>query len=161
MADGTVLGLLELLFQKEWRIAKISANGRNIRNLMVRRKRIRETFLFTLTKNMIGRELNVERRFWLEPGRAGSFFWERTVSSWLGSDNENLWLENFRMTKATFMFICQQLDGKLRKKNTRMRNAIPPEKRIAMCIWHLATGEDLRSLGWRFDTGEIHCLCYS
>ena len=35
-----------------------------------------------------------------------------------------------------------------------MRDAIPPEKRLAVCLWHLATGEDLRSLSWRFDIGK-------
>ena len=28
------------------------------------------------------------------------------------------------------------------------------EKRVAICLWHLATGEDLCSLGWRFDVAK-------
>ena len=32
--------------------------------------------------------------------------------------------------------------------------SIPVEKRVAICLWHLATGEVLRSLGWRFDVAK-------
>ena len=57
-------------------------------------------------------------------------------------------------TKNTFEFICAQLRPRLSKKNTIMRKCIPLEKRIAICLWHLATGEDFRSLSWRFGIGK-------
>jgi len=38
----------------------------------------------------------------------------------------------------------------LTKKDTRLTGSISAEKRVAICLWHLATGEYLRSLGWRF-----------
>lgn len=85
--------------------------------------------------------------------RAGpnrKYLWERTISTW----NDELWLKNFRMKKSTFQFLYDQLGDWIRRKNTRMRDAIPPEKRLAVCLLHLATGEDLRSLSWRFDIGK-------
>ena len=58
------------------------------------------------------------------------------------------------MKRSTFGFLCDQLGDFLRKEDTRLRDAVPPAKRLAVCLWHLATGEDLRSLSWRFDIGK-------
>lgn len=93
----------------------------------------------------------VEREFWVEPTRGQGYFWEHTISSWR---EDRLWIANFRMKKSTFYFICEQLSPVLEKQHTRFRMSIPVEKRIAICLWHLATGEDLRSLGWRFDVAK-------
>ncbi|KAK3733250.1 hypothetical protein QZH41_011088 [Actinostola sp. cb2023] len=89
----------------------------------------------------------IDRRYWVLPSRGNNGFWEDTVSLW---SDDKLWVENFRMTRNTFIFICQELRLHLTKKDTRLRGSISVEKRVAICLWHLATGEDLRSLGWRF-----------
>ena len=93
----------------------------------------------------------VEREFWVEPTRGHGYFWEHTISSWT---EDRLWIANFRMKKSTFYFICEQLSPALKRRHTRFRMSIPVEKRVAICLWHLATGEDLRSLGWRFDVAK-------
>ena len=49
------------------------------------------------------------------------------MSTW----NDELWLKNFRMKKSTFRFLYDQLGACIRRENTRMRDAIPPEKRLA------------------------------
>lgn len=85
----------------------------------------------------------VRRRFWIEPSRGKSLFWEEAVSQW---KDDTLWLENFRISRQSFLFICHGLQDTLKRKDTRFRKAITVEKRIAICLWHLATGEDLRSL---------------
>ena len=58
------------------------------------------------------------------------------------------------MTRSAFQFICEQLRSRLRRNNTSMRDCVPVDKRVAMCIWHLATQEDHRSLSWRFSIGK-------
>lgn len=45
------------------------------------------------------------------------------------------------MSWATFEYICRQ------KQNTRMRDAVPVEKQVAVSLWRLATGECYRSCG--------------
>lgn len=138
-------------FLKQWRtLSKRRKSNRDFENIiMSRRRRVRESFLVFL-REVLRRNLNSERRFWIEPGRTGNYFWERTVSTW----NYELWLKNFRMKKSTFRFLYDQLGDWIRRENTRIKDAIPPEKRLAVCLWHLATGEDLRSLSWRFDIGK-------
>nr|XP_023890080.1 protein ALP1-like [Quercus suber]POE63977.1 protein alp1-like [Quercus suber] len=63
----------------------------------------------------------------------------------------------FRMSKATFQMICDELDPVVMKKNTMLRDAIPVRTRVAVCIWRLATGEPLRLVSRRFGLGISTC----
>ncbi|KAB1209361.1 putative nuclease HARBI1 [Morella rubra] len=63
----------------------------------------------------------------------------------------------FRMSKATFNMICEELESVVTKKNTMLRDAIPVRQRVAVCIWRLATGEPLRLVSKRFGLGISTC----
>ncbi|KAF5458810.1 hypothetical protein F2P56_022812 [Juglans regia] len=63
----------------------------------------------------------------------------------------------FRMSKATFNLICDELEAVVTKKNTMLRDAIPVRQRVAVCIWRLATGEPLRLVSKRFGLGISTC----
>ncbi|CAI8611027.1 unnamed protein product [Vicia faba] len=63
----------------------------------------------------------------------------------------------FRMSKSTFEFICGELDSAVTKKNTMLRDAIPVQQRVAVCIWRLATGDPLRLVSKRFGLGISTC----
>jgi hypothetical protein len=63
----------------------------------------------------------------------------------------------FRMSRATFDLICEQLAGAVAKENTMLRAAIPVQQRVAVCIWRLATGEPLRLVSKRFGLGISTC----
>ncbi|KAL8119993.1 hypothetical protein AgCh_017212 [Apium graveolens] len=63
----------------------------------------------------------------------------------------------FRMSKATFDKICEELDSVVTKKDTMLRLAIPVRQRVAVCIWRLATGEPLRLVSKRFGLGISTC----
>lgn len=65
--------------------------------------------------------------------------------------------KDFRMSKATFDMICNELDSTVMKKNTMLREAIPVRQRVAVCIWRLATGEPLRLVSKRFGLGISTC----
>lgn len=60
------------------------------------------------------------------------------------------WLENFRMSNATFLYICNELRSMIEKNDTNMRKAIPVEQRVALTIWFLSTGSDFRTIGHLF-----------
>ncbi|KAI7989187.1 Protein ALP1-like [Camellia lanceoleosa] len=96
-----------------------------------------------------------------------------------GGQNRRLWVKNrskewwelcnhpdfpedefrraFRMSKATFEIICNELDSAVTKKDTMLRLAIPVRQRVAVCIWRLATGEPLRLVSKRFGLGISTC----
>ncbi|KAK9149109.1 hypothetical protein Scep_007866 [Stephania cephalantha] len=63
----------------------------------------------------------------------------------------------FRMGKATFDMICEELNSVVAKEDTMLRAAIPVRQRVAVCIWRLATGEPLRLVSKRFGLGISTC----
>ena len=115
-----------------------------------RNKKKQRTFYFWCI-GALGNRLSSERRFWVQASKGTGLFWEETVVMW---NDDSLWLENFRMSKGTFDFICKKINAYLLREDTTFRKAIPVDKRAAICFWHLATNEDLRSLAWRFGVGK-------
>ncbi|XP_068635450.1 protein ALP1-like [Aristolochia californica] len=63
----------------------------------------------------------------------------------------------FRMGRATFDMICDELTEIVAKEDTMLRAAIPVRQRVAVCIWRLATGEPLRLVSKRFGLGISTC----
>ncbi|XP_042519254.1 protein ALP1-like [Macadamia integrifolia] len=63
----------------------------------------------------------------------------------------------FRMSRATFDMICDELNSVVAKEDTMLRAAIPVRQRVAVCIWRLATGEPLRLVSKRFGLGISTC----
>ena len=51
------------------------------------------------------------------------------------------------MSRATFEYICRLAGPAIVRQNTRMCDAVPVEKRVAVSLWHLATGKCYRSCG--------------
>ncbi|CAB4318578.1 unnamed protein product [Prunus armeniaca] len=92
------------------------------------------------------------RRLWVK---------DRNKDWWDKYNNPNVsddeFREAFRMSKATFDMICEELDSAVTKKNTMLRDAIPVRQRVAVCIWRLATGEPLRLVSKRFGLGISTC----
>ncbi|CAL9762187.1 unnamed protein product [Musa acuminata subsp. burmannicoides] len=63
----------------------------------------------------------------------------------------------FRMCRATFDFLCDELGSAVAKEDTALRAAIPVRQRVAVCVWRLATGEPLRLVSRRFGLGISTC----
>ncbi|KAM7177895.1 uncharacterized protein RBU57_001288 [Macrochelys suwanniensis] len=91
----------------------------------------------------------MEHRFWAR--ETSTEWWDHIVMQvW---DDEQ-WLQNFRMRKATFMGLCDELAPTLRCKDMRLRAALMVEKRVAIAIWKLATPDSYRSVANRFGVGK-------
>ena len=87
------------------------------------------------------------REFWF------SNLWERS------NDEECIalqrqWKDDFRMSRKTFESIVEIVPPRLQKQNTQLKNAIPVEKRVAVVIWRLATGDSYRAVGKTFGIGK-------
>jgi hypothetical protein len=63
----------------------------------------------------------------------------------------------FRMSRATFEALCEELGAAVAKEDTMLRAAIPVRQRVAVCVWRLATGEPLRLVSKRFGLGISTC----
>jgi hypothetical protein len=92
------------------------------------------------------------RRLWVK---------ERDREWWDGISSpacpEAVFRHAFRMSRATFESICNDLGGAVAKEDTMLRAAIPVRQRVAVCIWRLATGEPLRLVSKRFGLGISTC----
>ena len=80
-----------------------------------------------------------------------SYWWDHIVNRTFSTRD---WLESFRMSQATFVYVCDQLRSAVEKSNTEMRNAIPVEQRVALTLWYLATNTDYRTIGHLFGVSK-------
>ena len=80
-----------------------------------------------------------------------SQFWEKIVLETFGPIN---WIENFRMSRETFGFLCEKLRPRISRQSTRLRRAISTEKRVAITLWCLATPSEYRTIAHMFGVGR-------
>ena len=66
---------------------------------------------------------------------------------------DELWVREFRLKPETFEYVITLVRENMFKRNTRFRNAICIEKRIALAIWRLSTGNSYRSVSKVFGVG--------
>ena len=64
------------------------------------------------------------------------------------------WLDNFRMSQATFVYVCNELRSAIERTDTEMRKAVPVEQRVALTLWFLATNADYRTIGHLFGVSK-------
>ena len=98
-------------------------------------------------------------------GRNRDARWRRRVWAWPRPQNwinvllvspgmESLWKPNFRMSRQTYDESCNVFRVDLIKQDTRVRHPVSVEKRMAVGLWRLATGDMYRSCGLQFGIGE-------
>ncbi|CAA2997980.1 protein ANTAGONIST OF LIKE HETEROCHROMATIN PROTEIN 1-like [Olea europaea var. sylvestris] len=93
-----------------------------------------------------------QRRLWVK--NRSKAWWEQVNSPDFPEED---FKKAFRMSRATFHMICEELESVVTKKDTMLRLAIPVRQRVAACIWRLATGEALREVSKRFGLGISTC----
>ena len=75
-----------------------------------------------------------------------SIWMKERSSDWydivLGILSHREWIEKFRMTKETFLYICNELRPYTVKQDTKLHKAIPVEKRVAITLWRLVSNSD-------------------
>lgn len=93
-----------------------------------------------------------QRRLWVKD--RSNAWWEQVNSPNFPAHE---FKKAFRMSRATFDMICDELETAIVKKDTMLRSAIPVRQRVAVCVWRLATGEALREVSKRFGLGISTC----
>ena len=74
------------------------------------------------------------RKAWIRPGRT-SQWWDNFVS---GLMLEEEWKENFRISKSTFLKLCDAVRPFLVKQCTNMRMPVSVEKQVAVTLYYLS-----------------------
>ena len=74
-----------------------------------------------------------------------------------GADNgyQTYWNADFRMSGESFQKLVQLISPALVKRDTQFRRAIAVEKRFAIAIWRLSTGNSFRSMAKVFAVGKL------
>ena len=60
------------------------------------------------------------------------------------------WVENFRMKRETFDYLCDKLRPSIIRQDTQFRTAISVEQRVAITVWCLATPCEYRTVAHLF-----------
>lgn len=118
----------------------------NNRRMRARRKAARMLAMATLL-SLFAHELFAvrPRSIWMR--QRSTRWWEDVV---LRSFGEHDWLENFRVSRDTFRYLCDQLRPVIKKQNTNMRRCVSLERRVAITLWVLATTAEYRTVGHLF-----------
>lgn len=85
-----------------------------------------------------------ERRFFKKS--RSEEYWQKIVSK---KFDEEEWIENFRVSKSIFTFICNSLHHEL-KKYDKAKRSLPTEKIVAVALYKLASCCEYRTVGSRF-----------
>ena len=115
------------------------------------RRQSRERVMFAFLLSMTLASQSPMRSVWMKP--KSSSWWEEIVMSTFTAGD---WLENFRMSHATFLYVCNEIRTSVKKNDTIMRNAIPVEQRVALTFWFLSktTGMDYRTIAHLFGVSK-------
>ena len=121
-------------------------NGRRerLRNFQLKQRKEMGYFLVYQIITLVAMEAIV-RSTWSK--QRSSTWWDKIVNE---TFEDKDWVENFRMRKETFNYLCHQLRPSIKRKTTIMRSPIPVEKRVAITLWRLATNSGYRTIGHLF-----------
>ena len=152
---------LSLLRQREFRV-NAAVRHRNARRRLAcylhRRRLISSLFYLLLTQYI--QQVPI-REVWRKP-RSNSF-WQETCGGW--ADRE--WIENLRMSREAFDYLCNELSPYISKRDTNYRKAIPVRERVAITLYRLADTAPYRTVANLFGVGKSTvctivkevCLC--
>ena len=89
--------------------------------------------------------------------RRNQGFFEECIESWDADE----WKRNFRVSKATFQFLCLELAPSL-QKSSAVKTPLSVEKRVAITLWRLGTNIEYCSLSHLFGVGlSTACVAVS
>jgi len=130
------------------RLERMKEERRKRRQAFVRRQAM-ERLMFVVLMSVTCCKLSPERMIWTK--ERSSHWWENVVKSTFAPQD---WLENFRMSQCTFMYLCDELRSSIKKRDTEMRKAVPSDMRVALTLWFLATGADYRTISHLFGVSK-------
>ena len=115
-------------------------------------KQRQQMLLSALRSSLFGLNFRKPRSIWAYERQE---FWFHKMLHGFEDENFDLhWKQDFRMTQPTFMKIVELVRPRLERRDTQLRKAIPIEKRVAIAIWRLSTGNSFRSVAKTFAVGK-------
>lgn len=95
-----------------------------------------------------------ERTLWMQPR---SQVWFDMVNEVY---NDELWYDNFRVTKGTLVYLLSKIEGDISHQNTRLREAVLAKRRLAITLCYLASTAEYRTICNLFGvSSSFVCQC--
>ena len=106
---------------------------------------------------MVRQHGNVDtiRRTWMLPRPQ---YWFNAMLNDPVYNHNPYWRQQFRVSRETFNFLVALLRQSIEKRNTQLRDAISIEKRVAVALWRLATGNCFRAVASTFGIGKSSAM---
>ena len=67
---------------------------------------------------------------------------------------DDYWKQEFRFSKLSFNNVVNIVAGDMEKSDTNLRKVILTQKRVAIALWRLSTGNSFRSIAAVFGVGK-------
>ena len=91
------------------------------------------------------------------------WMYERSAHWWnqivLETFTDSDWLENFNVSRTTFVYLFRELEPVIAKKRTRFRRPISVQKRVAITLCVLATTIEYRTATHLFGVARCTVCC--
>ena len=100
----------------------------------LRRKGQKETWFFVIMAHVACQSFR-ERSLWMRPNNQAWFEMAETQF------DEQQWYDNFRVTRDTFKFILNEIEGEITRRDTTMRRAVSASRRLAIFLYLSSTAE--------------------
>ena len=88
-------------------------------------------------------------------------FWKHVTETFTPDE----WIDNFRVSKVMFLYLCGKIGPSIERQDTSMRKAISVEQRVGITLWSLATCCEYRTIAALFGVASstvcfiIHDTC--
>ena len=110
----------------------------DLSNAIYYRRKLKLSSILALSKQIcrarLARPRAPAKRFWTRPGRT-SAWWDNFSSQNVVPEE---WKENFRMSRDTFLILCEELRPFIEKRATNMRLPVDVERRVASSLYYLS-----------------------
>ena len=145
----------------------------SVKQFLRRKEKIRRMRFYLLLSNYLKRKIELQRTeisqlslsLFLNSttGKAKRGIWQlKRQELWFDeiwqkrSNNsyQKYWKTDFRMTGKTFEKLVNLVSPNLSKEDTKFRKSIPVQKRVAIALWRLSTGNSFRTIAKTLAVGK-------
>ena len=107
-------------------LARKRRRARARRRMIFARKQAQQRLLFVVMMSVMAFNLSSPARsLWMK--ERSYYWWNHIVCQTFSAGD---WLDNFLMSQATFVYVCNELRSAIERTDTEMRKAVPVEQRV-------------------------------
>lgn len=135
---------LQIVLLRRRRVREMIERDRRRRQYLRRRR----AFVLSSFAAVMSLITTTNRHIWVRNRSSGYNLWS---SAQLFDDEE--WKAQFRITRATFDYLLEQLGPAIKRRRTNYRVPIEPRRRLAIALWWFARSGEYRTVATMFGVG--------